>query len=157
MNRSLLANVAACCAALCAGTSVVVTRFAVGEIDPVTLAFYRYAIAMICLLPVLPFVSPKARVPAADVITIALLGAVFFGFFSWAFSAALQYTTAARGAIGVATIPNPDPDRCGDFRPREVDVSQSSQRRSGNCRHRDRVRPGVVSRRSVAPLARRTG
>ena len=105
MNRSLLANVAACCAALCAGTSVVVTRFAVGEIDPVTLAFYRYAIAMICLLPVLPFVWPKARVPAADVITIALLGAVFFGFFPRAFSAALQYTTAARGAIGVATIP----------------------------------------------------
>ncbi|MGA6939598.1 MAG: EamA family transporter, partial [Pseudolabrys sp.] len=62
MNRSLLANVAACCAALCAGASVVVTRFAVGEIDPVTLAFYRYAIAMICLLPVLPFVWPKARV-----------------------------------------------------------------------------------------------
>jgi drug/metabolite transporter (DMT)-like permease len=30
---------------------------------------------------------------------------VFFGFFPWAFSAALQYTTAARGAIGVATIP----------------------------------------------------
>ena len=105
MNRSLLANVAACCAALCAGTSVVVTRFAVGEIDPVTLAFYRYAIAMICLLPVLPFVWPKARVPAADVITIALLGAVFFGFFPWAFSAGLQYTTAARGAIGIATIP----------------------------------------------------
>jgi drug/metabolite transporter (DMT)-like permease len=105
MNRSLLANVAACCAALCAGTSVVVTRFAVGEIDPVTLAFYRYAIAMICLLPVFPFVWPKARVPASDVITIALLGAAFFGFFPWAFSAALQYTTAARGAIGVATIP----------------------------------------------------
>jgi Permeases of the drug/metabolite transporter (DMT) superfamily len=27
------------------------------------------------------------------------------GFFPWAFSAALQYTTAARGAIGIATIP----------------------------------------------------
>ena len=105
MNRSLLANVAACCAALCAGASVVVTRFAVGEIDPVTLAFYRYVIAMICLLPVLPFVWPKARVSTADVISIALLGAAFFGFFPWAFSAALQYTTAARGAIGIATIP----------------------------------------------------
>ena len=73
MDRSLLANAAAFCAALCAGASVVVTRFVVGEIDPVELAFYRYAIAMICLLPVLPFVWPKARVPAADVITIALL------------------------------------------------------------------------------------
>jgi len=105
MNRSILANVAAFCAAVCAGTSVAVTRFVVGEIDPVTVAFYRYAIAMICLLPALPFVSPKARLPAADVVTIALLGALFFGFFPWAFSAALQYTTAARGAIGIATIP----------------------------------------------------
>jgi drug/metabolite transporter (DMT)-like permease len=93
------------CAALCAGTSVAVTRFVVGEIDPVTVAFYRYAIAMICLLPALPFVWSKARVPTADVVTIALLGALFFGFFPWAFSAALQYTTAARGAIGIATIP----------------------------------------------------
>lgn len=105
MNTPLLANVAPFCAALFAGTSVAVTRFAVGEIDPVTLALYRYAIAMICLLPALPFVWPKACVPAADVVTIALLGAVFFGFFPWAFSAALQYTTAARGAIGIATIP----------------------------------------------------
>jgi drug/metabolite transporter (DMT)-like permease len=36
---------------------------------------------------------------------VAELGAVFFGFFPWAFSVALQYTTAARGAIGIATIP----------------------------------------------------
>jgi drug/metabolite transporter (DMT)-like permease len=105
MNRSLLANVAACCAALFAGTSVAVTRFAVGEIDPVSLAFYRYTIAMVWLLPVLPFVWPKARVPVADIVTIAVIGVLFFGFFPWAFSAALQYTTAARGAIGVATIP----------------------------------------------------
>ena len=48
---------------------------------------------------------PKARLPLADIIKIALLAALFFGFFPWAFSAALQYTTAARGAIGVATIP----------------------------------------------------
>jgi drug/metabolite transporter (DMT)-like permease len=100
-----LANLAAAAAALCAGTSVVATRFAVGEIDPVSLAFYRYLIAAICLVPFLPFVWPKARVPFADVVKIALLGVVFFGFFPWAFSAALQYTTAARGAIGIATIP----------------------------------------------------
>src|SRR5665213_3726067 len=105
MNKNHLANVAAAAAALCAGASVVVTRFAVVEIDPVSLAFYRYLIAAICLVPFLPFVWPKTRVPFVDVVKIALLGAVFFGFFPWAFSAALQYTTAARGAIGVATIP----------------------------------------------------
>ncbi len=105
MNKAFWANAAAAVAALCAGTSVVATRLAVGEIDPITLAFYRYLVAAICLVPILPFVLPKARIPFADVVKIALLGALFFGFFPWAFSAALQHTTAARGAIGVATIP----------------------------------------------------
>ncbi|MGH9806018.1 MAG: DMT family transporter [Terriglobia bacterium] len=105
MTKAFWANAAAAVAALCAGTSVVATRLAVGEIDPISLAFYRYLIAALCLVPFLPFVWPKARLPLADVIKIALLGALFFGFFPWAFSAALQHTTAARGAIGVATIP----------------------------------------------------
>ena len=105
MNKNVPANLAAAVAALCAGTSVVVTRLAVGEIDPITLAFYRYVVAAVCLVPLLPFVWPKVRLVVADIIKIALLGAVFFGFFPWAFSAALQYTSAARGAIGIATIP----------------------------------------------------
>jgi drug/metabolite transporter (DMT)-like permease len=105
MNKNVPANLAAVVAALCAGTSVVVTRLAVGEIDPITLAFYRYVVAAVCLVPLLPFVWPKARLLVADIIKIALLGVVFFGFFPWVFSAALQYTSAARGAIGVATIP----------------------------------------------------
>jgi hypothetical protein len=41
MNKNVPANLAAAVAALCAGTSVVVTRLAVGEIDPIALAFYR--------------------------------------------------------------------------------------------------------------------
>lgn len=105
MNRSLLANLAAATAALSAGASVVATRLVVGETDPVTLSFYRYVIAVICLAPILPFVWPRARVPVGEIAKIAVLGALFFGFFPWAFSAALQYTTAPRGAIGLATIP----------------------------------------------------
>ena len=105
MNKNVLANLAAAVAALCAGTSVVVTRLAVGEIDPIALAFYRYVVAAVCLVPLLPFVWPKVDLLFADIIKIALLGVVFFGFFPWAFSAALQHTSAARGAIGIATIP----------------------------------------------------
>jgi len=105
MNRLIWVHLAAAGAALSAGATVVATRIAVGETDPITLSFYRYIIAFVCLAPILPFVWPKARVPLVDVVKIALLGAVFFAFFPWAFSAALQYTTAARGAIGVATIP----------------------------------------------------
>ena len=105
MNKNVPASLAAAVAALCAGTSVVVTRLAVGEIDPIALAFYRYVVAAVCLVPLLPFVWPKVRLPIADIIKIALLGASFFGFFPWAFSAALQHTSAARGAIDIATIP----------------------------------------------------
>ena len=105
MNRTLLANLAALAASLCAGASVVATRVAVGETDPVTLAFWRYVIAAICLLPLLPASWPRHRVAPAELGKIALLGALFFALFPWAFSAALQHTTAARGAIGLATIP----------------------------------------------------
>jgi drug/metabolite transporter (DMT)-like permease len=104
-NTVLLANIAAAIAALCAGGSVVATRIAVVQTDPFSLAFYRYIIGTLCFAPFLPLLWPRMRIPALDWIKIAVLGIVFFGFFPWAFSAALQYTTAARGAIGIATIP----------------------------------------------------
>jgi hypothetical protein len=105
MKKGTLANFAAASAALSAGASVVATRLVVAETDPVTLAFYRYVIATICIAPVLIARWPTCSMPMRDTATIASLGALFFGFFPWAFSAALQDTTAARGAIGIATIP----------------------------------------------------
>ena len=105
MNRSFLANLAAATAALSAGASVVATRLVIEETEPVTLAFYRYVIAVACMVPILPFLWPRDGIPVREMAKIAVLGALFFGFFPWAFSAALQYTTAARGAIGLATIP----------------------------------------------------
>ena len=101
----MLANIAAAVAALCAGGSVVATRIAVVQTDPFSLAFYRYIIGALCFAPFLPLLWPRVRIPPIDWVKIAVLGVVFFGFFPWAFSAALQYTTAARGAIGLATIP----------------------------------------------------
>ena len=105
MNKSALANLAAATAALSAGAAVVATRLVIGETDPIALAFYRYLIAASCLAPVLPFVWPRSGLSVGDIVKIAALGALFFGFFPWAFSASLQYTTAARGAIGLATLP----------------------------------------------------
>ncbi len=105
MNTYTFANLAAATAALSAGASVVATRLVVGETDPVTLAFYRYVIATLCMAPVLFVLWPRSGVPVRDLATIASLGALFFGFFPWAFSASLHYTTAARGAIGLATMP----------------------------------------------------
>ena len=105
MTRDLLANLAAATAALTAGTVVVVTSVLVHQIQPATLAGMRYSIALIGLVPVLLFVWPANRVTAVDVLKVAALGAIFFGIFPWAFTAALSYTTPARGAIGLATMP----------------------------------------------------
>ncbi len=53
----------------------------------------------------MPYSYPTLSIPAVDYSKIALLGALFFGLFPWVFSLSLQYTPAARGAIGLATIP----------------------------------------------------
>lgn len=105
MNKSLPANLAAAAAALSAGGAVVATRFVIGETEPATLAFYRYIIALVCLAPFMPLIWPRGGIAGRDLVKIGLLGAIFFGAFPWAFNASLQYTPAARGAIGLATIP----------------------------------------------------
>lgn len=104
-RKILLANFAAAISSLSAGASIVATRFVIDQTDPVSLAFYRYLIGAAVLIPVLAWGLSTRRVPARDLVAIAILGFVFFGFFPWAFSASLKYTTAARGAVGLATAP----------------------------------------------------
>ena len=53
MNKIVLAHVAAATSALSAGGAVVATRFVIGETDALSLVFYRYVIAVICLAPML--------------------------------------------------------------------------------------------------------
>ena len=105
MNKIFFAHFAAAIAALSAGGAVVATRFVMGETDPVSLALYRNIVAIICFGPVLPFIWPKQRIPLSEYGKIAMLGILFFCLFPWAFNASLQYIPAARGAVGLATIP----------------------------------------------------
>lgn len=105
MNMTLAANLAAALAAISAGASVVATRMLVQEVDPVAAAFLRYAIAAPCMLPFLLGRNRAQKLGPRDLAAIAALGALFFGLFPWAFSAALEHTTAARGSVGLATIP----------------------------------------------------
>lgn len=105
MNRTLLAHAAAAFAALSAGAAVVATRFVIGETDPVSLVFYRYLISIVCFAPILPMLWPRSGLDAAEYAKIAGFGVVFFILFPWTFNAALQYNPAARGAVGLATIP----------------------------------------------------
>ena len=104
-TKLLLAHAAAATAALSAGTAVVATRVVVAELDPISLAFWRYLIGSLCFLPVLPLLWPKHRLGLRDVAVIALLGLLFFCLFTWGFNAALDIVPAARGAVGLATVP----------------------------------------------------
>lgn len=104
-RRTLLAHAAAAAAALSAGAAVVATRVVVADVDPISLAFWRYLIGSACFLPVLPFLWPKHRLTLRDVSTIAVLGLLFFCLFTWGFNAALGIIPAARGAVGLATVP----------------------------------------------------
>jgi drug/metabolite transporter (DMT)-like permease len=81
-----------------------VTRYAIGATDPITLAALRFGLGFILLLPIaLAFGGrwPQRR----DWIGVAGLGILFFGVFMALFNWALHYTTAARGALALSTLP----------------------------------------------------
>ncbi len=105
MNKIVLAHAAAAIAAFGGGTAVVATRFVIGETDPLSLVFYRYVISVICFIPVLPAIWPRGGFVLYELAKIAMFGVLFFILFPWAFNAALHYNPAARGAVGLATIP----------------------------------------------------
>jgi drug/metabolite transporter (DMT)-like permease len=105
MNKTLLAHAAAAAAALSAGTAVVATRFVISETDPISLVFYRYLISIACFAPFLPVLWPRDGLEAAEYAKVAMFGILFFVLFPWAFNASLQHNPAARGAVGLATIP----------------------------------------------------
>lgn len=105
MNRMLLAHLAAAAAAISAGTAVVATRFVIAETDPLSLVFYRYLVSVLCFLPFLRALWPGHRLSVGDFGRIAMYGILFFVLFPWAFNAALGINSAARGAVGLATVP----------------------------------------------------
>ena len=75
-----------------------------GGIDPLTLALLRYGLGLACLGAAffwlrLPWVHRR------DVIPVILLGTLLFAGFPALFNQALAWTTAARGALALATMP----------------------------------------------------
>ncbi|MEA2928995.1 MAG: hypothetical protein QOG38_1423 [Hyphomicrobiales bacterium] len=86
------------------GMAGAVTRFVVGTIDPVTLAAFRFGIGFLLLLPLLLLLRsalPRGR----DWLGAAALGIMFFAVFFVFYNIALAYTTAARGALALSTLP----------------------------------------------------
>jgi drug/metabolite transporter (DMT)-like permease len=86
------------------GMAAAVTRYAVTSIDPVWISTFRFGIGFLLLLPFA--LATRSRWPRnADLIATAALGALFYGAYFVAYARALTFTTAARGSLGIATLP----------------------------------------------------
>ena len=86
------------------GTAAAVTRYLVGNADPLTLAVLRWGIGFLCVLPVALLL--RVRWPMRrDWPAVAALGVCFFGLFFILYNIAVGYTTAARASLALSTLP----------------------------------------------------
>jgi drug/metabolite transporter (DMT)-like permease len=86
------------------GTAAAVTRYLVGNADPLTLAILRWGIGFCCVLPI-ALISRVRWPPRADWPGVAALGLAFFGLFFILYNIAVGYTTAARASLALSTLP----------------------------------------------------
>jgi len=86
------------------GTAAAITRYLVGNADPITLAILRWGIGFLCLLPVAVLLQAKWP-PHRDWPAVAALGFCFFGLFFVLYNIAVSYTTAARASLALSTLP----------------------------------------------------
>ncbi|HZL39500.1 MAG TPA: DMT family transporter [Pseudolabrys sp.] len=86
------------------GTAAAVTRYLVGNADPITLAILRWGIGFLVLLPVALLL--RAKWPSRrDWPAVAALGLCFFGLFFVLYNIAVGYTTTARASLALSTLP----------------------------------------------------
>ena len=86
------------------GTAAAITRYLVGNADPVTLAILRWGIGFACLLPTALLLKVRWP-PRRDWPAVAALGFCFFGLFFVLYNIAIGFTTAARASLALATLP----------------------------------------------------
>ena len=86
------------------GTSVGATRYLVSAIDPLAIGAFRFGIGFLLLLP-LALTQGGLWPRRQDWPGVAALGLLFFALFPVLFNASLIFTTAARGALALSTLP----------------------------------------------------
>jgi drug/metabolite transporter (DMT)-like permease len=86
------------------GSAAAVTRYLVGDADAITLAILRWGIGILLVLPVTLVLRAKWP-PRRDWPAVVVLGVCFFGLFFVLYNIALGYTTAARAALALSTLP----------------------------------------------------
>jgi drug/metabolite transporter (DMT)-like permease len=86
------------------GTAAAITRYLVGNADPISLAILRWGIGFACLLPTALLLKVRWP-PRSDWLAVASLGVCFFGLFFIFYNIAMGFTTAARASLALATLP----------------------------------------------------
>ena len=86
------------------GASIGATRYLVNAIDPLAIGSFRFGIGFVLLLPVVLLQGGRWP-PRRDWPAVAGLGVLFFALFPLLFNASLIFTTAARGALALSTLP----------------------------------------------------
>lgn len=87
---------------------MVAARFAVSEIDPITLAFLRHAGAGLLILMLAAVIVRREiwrAIAGPDLPAILVLGTTQYAVFGWMFAAGLAYVPAGRGALALGTYP----------------------------------------------------
>jgi drug/metabolite transporter (DMT)-like permease len=91
------------------GSSIGATRYLAGVIDPLAIGSFRFGIGSALLLLAAAWQTAVWRnaawPPRRDWPGVAGLGLLFFGLFPVLFNASLIFTTAARGALALSTLP----------------------------------------------------
>ncbi|MEE1657761.1 DMT family transporter [Microvirga sp. CF3062] len=103
-RHDTLALLAAAATGVQVGAALVASRFVIHDIGPASLAFLRYAIAVLCLAP---FVIAGARVRFSfrDLLAVMGLGIVQFGILIALLNLGLQFISSTRAALLFSTFP----------------------------------------------------
>ncbi|KRR19270.1 DMT family transporter [Bradyrhizobium retamae] len=86
------------------GTSIGATRYLVNAVDPLAIGSFRFGIGFLLLLAV-AFLHGAQWPRHPDWLSVAGLGVLYFALFPILFNASLIFTTAARGALALSTLP----------------------------------------------------
>ncbi len=103
MSRTAWAVLAAAVTGVQVGAAITATRYVAADISPASLAFLRYAIGVVCLVP--PLMFARVRFARGDVLPIAALGIGQFGVLIALLNYGLRSVPAGRGALIFATFP----------------------------------------------------
>jgi len=103
-RHETLALAAAAATGVQVGAALVASRFVIHDIGPASLAFLRYAIAVLCLAPFV-IAGGWVRFALRDLLAVMGLGIVQFGILIALLNLGLQFISSTRAALLFSTFP----------------------------------------------------